>query len=138
MNPITGSCKCGETGFKVDGPALQAVTCHCCLCRSMTGAAFSTYVVVKEAQLTVTGNPKQLAVYQVTDRTRRFFCRSCGTPLFNLNPATYKGLSMLYLGTVQGHESLEPTVQLFCESKLSWTRLHEGARSFPRAPGRDA
>jgi hypothetical protein len=104
----------------------------------MTGAAFSTYVVVRAAQLAVTGNPAQLAAYQVTDRTRRFFCRACGTPLFNVNPETYKGLSMLYLGTVQGHESLEPTVQLFCESKLSWTTLHEAARSFSRAPGRDA
>jgi hypothetical protein len=138
MNPITGSCKCGETGFKVDGPAMQIVTCHCGLCRSMTGAAFSTYVVVREAQFTATGDAEHLAAYQVTDRTRRHFCRACGTPLFNVNPETYKGLRMLYLGTVEGHEHLDPGLHIFCESKLSWATFPEAGQSFQRAPGRDA
>ncbi|MES2384136.1 MAG: GFA family protein [Pseudomonadota bacterium] len=135
MSPITGHCKCGETAYKVNGPTLQVVSCHCGLCRSLTGAAFSTYVVVKESQLTVTSDPGSLTAYQVTDRTRRYFCRTCGTPLFNANPETYKGLRMLYLGTVRGHEQLEPAMNIFCESKLPWTMRHEPGQNFQRAPG---
>jgi hypothetical protein len=135
MTAITGNCMCGATGFTVDGPVRQVVTCHCGLCRSMTGAAFSTYVVVKESQLTLTGDPGRLAAYQVTDRTRRHFCSTCGTPLFNVNPETYKGLRMLYLGTVHGHEQLEPAMNIFCESRLSWALRDAPGHSFPRAPG---
>ena len=135
MNEITGGCKCGETGFSVAGPALQVVTCHCGMCRSLTGAAFSTYVVVREEHFAVVKGSDKLANYQVTDRTSRYFCSTCGTSLFNSNPETYKGLRMLYLGTVQGSERFEPRINIFCESKLPWVTLHESSKSFRRTPG---
>ena len=138
MNQITGSCKCGEIGFNVDGPALQIVTCHCGMCRSLTGAAFSTYVVVREEHFTVTAGLEKLANYEVTDKTRRYFCRACGTSLFNSNPETYKGLKMLYFGTVRGNEHLEPRINIFCESKLPWVTLNESSKSFHRAPSGEA
>ena len=135
MNEIAGGCKCGEIGFNVDGPALQIVTCHCGMWRSLTGAAFSTYVVVREDHFRITAGSEKLASYEVTDRTRRHFCPTCGTSLFNSNPETYKGLKMLYFGTIQGNERLEPRINIFCESKLPWVTVHASSKSFQRTPG---
>jgi hypothetical protein len=139
MSPrLIGNCKCGQVRFSADGSALQVVTCHCDMCRSMTGAAFSTYVVVREAQFKITEGLEQITSYQVTDRTSRHFCSICGTPVFNANPLTYKGLRMLYIGTVHGHQQFEPAINLFCESKLAWVTVHALSKSFQRTPSQEA
>lgn len=136
MNELIGGCKCGQIQYRVDGPALQVVACHCGMCRAMTGAAFSAYVVVREDQFSVRQGRESMARYAVTERTHRHFCATCGTPLFNSNPETYAGLTMLYLGTVAGHAQLAPRVDIFCEDKLPWVSVHAASKSFPRAPHR--
>jgi hypothetical protein len=104
----------------------------------MTGAPFSSYVVVKEEHFAVTTTHEVLANYAVTERTKRHFCVTCGTPIFNSNPHTYKGLAMIYLGTVAGHENLAPELSIYCESKLPWVDIRESGKRFPRAPTRGA
>lgn len=136
MTESIGGCKCGQVRYKIAGPALQVVACHCGLCRSMTGAAFSSYVVVREDQFAVASEGRMPAAYTVTERTRRHFCDTCGTPIFNSNPHTYRGLAMVYLGTLEGHESLVPGISIYCESKLPWVSIDESARSFAQAPAR--
>jgi hypothetical protein len=106
------------------------------MCRRMTGAPFSSYVVVKEADFEVAPSHEALASYTVTERTTRHFCRRCGTPIFNANPHSYQGLAMVYLGTVQGHETLAPGIAIYCESKLPWVSLPESARHFDTGPKR--
>jgi hypothetical protein len=138
MNEMSGGCKCGQISFSVNGSALQIVTCHCGMCRSLTGAVFSTYVVVREEQFTLIEGRDQMASYAVTDRTSRHFCPTCGTPLFNSNPVTYKGLRIVYIGTIHGDQQLEPGINIFCESKLPWVTVRELSKSFQRTPGRDA
>ena len=138
MNQISGGCKCGRVSFSAEGPELQVVSCHCGMCRSLTGAAFSTYIVVREGQFRITEGSEKLASYEVTGRTSRHFCPACGTSLFNSNPETYSGLRMLYLGTVAGNERFVPRINIFCESQLPWVTIPELSKSFQRTPGRDA
>ncbi len=133
-----GSCKCGQVQYKVSNRALQVVACHCRMCRSMTGAPLSSYVVVKEEHFAVTSGHEVLSSYAVSDRTKRYFCATCGTPIFNSNPHTYKGLAMLYLGTVADHENIVPELSIYCEGKLPWVNIHESSKSFPQAPTRGA
>jgi hypothetical protein len=134
MTEATGSCHCGQVTYGVAGPVVQVVACHCGLCRGMTGAAFSAYVVVQTEHFRLTRGRDALAGYAVSERTTRHFCSHCGTPIYNANPATYKGLTMLYLGTLAGHERLAPRINLFCESKLAWVKASEASKSFERAP----
>ena len=136
MHRSSGSCACGHIQYTIAGPALQVVACHCGMCRRMTGAPFSSYVVVKEVDFEVAPSHEALASYTVTERTTRHFCRRCGTPIFNANPHTYQGLAMVYLGTVQGHETLAPGIAIYCESKLPWVSLPESAKHFDTGPKR--
>jgi hypothetical protein len=138
MIQASGSCKCGQVQYEMSGEALQVVACHCRMCRNMTGAPLSSYVVVKEKHFTVTSGHEVLASYAVSERTKRHFCVTCGTPIFNSNPHTYKGLAMLYLGTVADHENLVPALSIFCENKLPWVNIHESGKSFPQAPAQGA
>lgn len=135
MSTPSGSCKCGQIRYRAASPALQIVACHCGMCRSMTGAPISSYVVVKDEDLSFISGDNRLTSYAVTERTRRHFCATCGTPIFNSNPHAYKGLAMLYLGTVEGHEALVPGISIYCENKLPWVSIASSG-SFPQAPNR--
>ncbi len=124
---MQGGCVCGAVRYTA-GEALSLVNCHCRMCRSINGGAFSSYVVVRSDGFTASGDT--LAEIQVGDSAIKHFCRHCGTPVFNTNPGRYPGLTMLYLGTVEGHESLEPSVNIYCSSKLAWVDALVGLPSF--------
>ncbi|MFZ6871652.1 GFA family protein [Undibacterium sp. Di27W] len=136
MQTISGRCSCGNISYHYPAAPLQVVTCHCGMCRRMTGAAMSSYVVVKAAELVFTQGQDALKTYAVTAHTKRHFCGECGTPLFNANTEKYAGLAMLYLGTVDAHQDLTPHLALFCENQLSWLQLTADCRQFAQAPTR--
>lgn len=102
----------------------------------MTGAPFASYVVVREADFAITAGQESIASYAVTERTTRHFCVTCGTPIFNSNPHAYKGLAMIYLGTVQSHENLTPNLGIYCADKLPWVNIHAPCKEFAGAPTR--
>ncbi|MFZ6741862.1 GFA family protein [Undibacterium sp. JH2W] len=136
MQTISGACSCEKIFYHCPSPALQVVICHCGLCRRMTGAPLSAYVVVQAAELCFTRGQAALSAYPVTAQTTRHFCRHCGTPVYNSNPEKYAGLAMLYLGTVAVHEELAPRLALYCESQLSWLQVSDDCRQFAQAPTR--
>jgi hypothetical protein len=129
MTTITGSCRCGHVAYTASGGIKAVLNCHCDLCRRLSGCAFSSYVVVEQSSLELTGEP-HVRSFQATDRAIKHFCTTCGTPVFNTNGPTYPGLAMLYLGTVADHANLVPAFNIYCEGKLGWVDAIAGARSF--------
>ena len=128
---LSGSCCCGTIRYHVDSHPRHIVNCHCNLCRTMNGSAFSSYVVIPHNALTVSGE-EHAAHYPVTEGARKHFCRNCGTPLFNVNNR-YPGVCMLYLGTLADGVRHIPSVNLYCDSMLAWvpdigsaTRIQQG------------
>ena len=132
-NAVRGSCACGQVRYEVASSPLQVVACHCDLCKRMGGGPFSVYVVVRAKDFHLAAGNTQ--AYQATERTTKHFCGSCGTPMFNANPATYAGLAMLYVGTTEHPKAHVPRLNIFCESKLEWVTPNEGSKAFARAPG---
>lgn len=132
-NEVRGCCACGRLRYEVASGPVQVVACHCNLCRRMSGGPFSVYVVVREKDFHLTAGAT--SSYKATDRTTKHFCSSCGSPVVNSNPATYKGLAMLYVGTTEDPERYDPKLNIFCESKLEWVKPNEGSKVFNRSPG---
>jgi hypothetical protein len=134
MPNVEGQCNCGAVRYTANGEVQTIVNCHCNMCRSINGAAFSTYVVVKLAELSVDPNDDNLSRYRPTDNATKYFCASCGTPIFNTNEK-YPGAAMLHFGTLTSYSSLTPSANIFCTSKLHWVDSIGGAKSFDEAPG---
>lgn len=132
---MQASCKCGAIKFTCGEP-LQFVNCHCNLCRSINGSAFSSYVVTKLAELKIETGNESLASFDATDHAIKHFCRRCGTPLYNFNPHRYPGLAMIYLGIIFTHGKLIPGINIYCSSKLDWVDNIPSIRSFDEAPQR--
>ncbi len=133
---MEGSCACGAVTYTCGAP-VTFVNCHCTLCRRINGAAFSSYVVVRSDAFVVSGK-HSLAAYAASDRSTKHYCGACGTPIYNTNPSTYPGLSMLYLGTVAQAGELEPGINIFCDSKLQWVDGISVQKSFAQTPQRGA
>jgi len=130
---LIGSCHCGKVCYAVHGTIVSVVNCHCGLCRSLSGAAFTSYVVVREADFHVEQGQESIARYAATQKAAKHFCVACGTPIFNTNPIEYPSLAMIYLGTASATAELTPKVNVYFESMLPWAGKVEGIKSFSRA-----
>jgi hypothetical protein len=135
---IQGSCHCGAVRYCLEGDIVSVVNCHCGLCRGLSGSAFTSYIVVKEADLALKQGESSLSSYNVTETATKHFCRECGTPMFNSNPVKYPSLRMVYLGTASSVAELVPRINVFCESKLPWVESIGSLKSFAAAPVRGA
>ncbi|HEY5808859.1 MAG TPA: GFA family protein [Povalibacter sp.] len=131
--PLTGSCHCGNVRYAVHGDVVSVVNCHCSLCRSLSGAAFTSYVVVRESEFRVEQGQEFLCRYAATSKAVKHFCVSCGTPLFNLNPIDYPSLAMVYLGTASKGADLSPKINVYCENMLPWAGKVESIKSFGKS-----
>lgn len=138
----TLQCKCGEVRYVIDGPIRRVVNCHCTLCRAMNGGAYSSYAVILEKDLSIRAGGESLGAYNVVGTAVKRFCLKCGTPLYNVNPSRYPGAAMVYLGTLDGHERLNPEVNIYCANQLPWVNairdaenVAEGIENSSASPG---
>ena len=133
---MNGSCACGKVTYRCADP-VQIVNCHCTLCRSINGVAFSSYVVAMADAVEFSGQAN-LSTYVATEASTKHFCSACGTPVYNSNPSGYPGMFMIYLGTVAKAASLVPRINIFCRSKLDWVDTLSEQHCFSGAPQRGA
>lgn len=133
---MNGSCACGKVTYRCADP-VQVVNCHCTLCRSINGSAFSSYIVVMADAVALSGH-NCLSTYTAADKATRHFCSACGTPVYNANPSGYPGMFMFYLGTVLEPAGFVPRINIFCRSKLELVDTLSEQRCFSGAPQREA
>jgi len=74
-----GSCLCGKVAYQVEGVHLSLGHCHCVDCRKAHGAAFSTNLEIRSAQLAFLKGGGGLRTYRSASGTRRAFCGTCGS-----------------------------------------------------------
>ena len=84
---LDGSCLCGAVRYRVRGPFMRFVHCHCSRCRKATGSGHATNLIAEPANLEwIAGR----------DQTQRFdlpsaksfataVCRTCGSPVPRLS-----------------------------------------------------
>src|SRR5579859_2586465 len=134
---ITGHCLCGSVAYHAEAAPLIQGACHCEDCQRQTGTAFSVFVGIPRAALTVEGDT--IASYTVTgedhgSENERTFCSACGSPI-----ASYIGvipeLAILKAGTIDDRSWLEPAMEIWSRSAQPWSPHFEGAMRLQRGPG---
>lgn len=130
MEGRKGGCLCGEIRYKLKSEIRSVVNCHCNFCRAHSGGAFATYAVLTHSDLELIEGESKLSAFEA-EEGRKHFCRTCGTPIFNLN-TRYPGLCMVYLGTLAENRDLLPVVNIWCEDMLAWIESIKSMPSFPQ------
>jgi hypothetical protein len=122
MSVLTGHCLCGSVSYSISAEPIMTALCHCKTCQRQTGSSYSLVVVVPRESLIMSG--ATLATYQTTTEStgtlsQRKFCSSCGSPVVTLPDAT-PALAIIKAGTLDDRKGLLPTVELHCNSAISY------------------
>nr|WP_299623671.1 GFA family protein [uncultured Tateyamaria sp.] len=117
MTNHKGGCLCGAITYNVAGPLRQIIACHCIQCRKTSGH----YVAATQtatASLTISG---AVTWYQSSDKARRGFCGTCGSPLF-WQPGN-RAVTSLFAGGLDGPTRLKIVKQIHTEAKGDYYAL---------------
>jgi hypothetical protein len=108
--------------------------CHCTKCQKSTGSAYGTVIAFPTPSLTVTGTTKQFDdVGDSGQPTHRTFCPNCGSTITQFADVM-QGLTMVAYGTLDDPSIAKPTMQIYCDSALPWSKIPE-VQGFPKMPG---
>lgn len=131
---LTGGCLCGGLTYRLDyEPGDVADVCFCRECRKAGGGAALPWVQVPPARFIVTqGKAKG---YPSSPMATRWFCPSCGTPLYMTDP---QGRSIgVTLGTLDDPEAIRPTTQGWVCERVSWQALDSTLPAYETSPPYD-
>lgn len=118
--PLHGGCFCGAVRYRVNGAPLMAHVCHCHLCQTRSGSAFSLMVMVRTSDLTVDGDLEKRR--RTTARGREVddsVCLDCGVYVMACAPSA-PDYTTLRAGTLDDAGWVRPIAQVWVESAIPW------------------
>ncbi|MDQ3230640.1 MAG: GFA family protein [Pseudobdellovibrionaceae bacterium] len=127
-----GSCLCETVKFEVRGDFRFMGHCHCRICRKSHGSNQATQGLIDPNHMMITQGQENLARYASSDHYERFFCRTCGTRLFNapLDRSFYS----IALNVLDGDPPLQPNFHTYTRSKAPWVQLTDDFLKFDELP----
>jgi len=120
---IEGRCHCGEVQWQAKMPPTIVLNCHCNMCRQLSGADYSSWVVLNDAQFTLLKGAELLQKYQASEHFSKTFCRQCGTVVSAVNQDKFPGHTYVARGTVRTDTDLPVNLQVFTHDKANWVSL---------------
>ncbi|MGR3958289.1 aldehyde-activating protein [Vibrio lentus] len=117
-----GSCLCGSIQFELDGGVTDIIHCHCSLCRKASGSAYATNGFINAEDIKLTDKNSTLTFYESSEGKRKYFCKTCGSPIYSSNSQSPKRLR-LRLGILDTEISERPISHNFVTSKANWDDL---------------
>jgi hypothetical protein len=117
--------------FKVQGVIPKASSCHCTKCRKATGH-YEAGVDVKKSAVTISGETN-LTWYFSSERVRRGFCSTCGSPMF-FDPPAADWIGLM-LGAFDGPTGTKIAEHVFVSSKGDYYEICDGAPQYATVPG---
>lgn len=118
----TGSCLCGAIRYEIRGGIRNIVYCHCSRCRKAQGSAFGTNGIVVASEFHVVQGEGGLTGYESTPGQTRYFCRTCGSPIFSRSTARPTQVRVR-IGTIESEITERPMAHIFATSKANWEEI---------------
>ncbi len=126
-----GSCLCGNVSFILNGDIPDGSSCHCSMCRKASGA-HEMGIDVDKSALEISG-AEHLTWYFSSEKVRRGFCATCGSPMFFDPPgADWIGL---HLGSFDGPTGTRIAKHIFVGDKGDYYQICDDAPQFETVPG---
>lgn len=126
---LTGECFCGEIKYKITGPLVDPLSCHCSRCRKAFSAQSSNYARVDSGDFQWLSGEGKLTSYAGKNGFGLLFCSTCGSTLCGTIDDSVHGV---VLGCLNEEPELEEIHHIFVESKASWDKLPSDAKVFAK------
>ena len=130
-----GSCLCGAVCFDAQLPSLWVAHCHCSRCRRAHGAAFVTWVGLRESDVSIADASGALRWHDSDLGGSRGFCGECGSPMF-FKGVPWSGELHVARALFTGPVDREPQVHACYDTHVPWVTLGDSlpTRPDPGAP----
>ncbi len=130
---LRGQCVCTDVRFEVEDAFLYAGCCHCSMCRTATGSAFSAFAGIDRSKLTIVKGNERINAFRSRNGDRVKFCTTCGT---NVLIFLRSGERVhVPLGTLLDLPNIRPGFHAFVGSKAPWYEINDGLPQYlERAP----
>ena len=125
---LIGGCLCGEIRYRITAVPVEALYCHCRMCRRAHGAPIVAWLTVPLEAFTVTAGAP--VGYRSSATAWRHFCGRCGTPL-TWREADHPRLVDVSIASFDNPEAAEPTLHVWTDSRIPW---FDTADHLPRYP----
>ena len=128
MQSNDGGCLCGAIRYRVRGPPLHSVICHCYTCRKASGAPSVAWLTFDRGQLEfLAGDPLS---FRSSPGVVRRFCGTCGSAISYENSDSPDTIDLTTL-TLDDPNAYPPTREVWLEHRLAW----EAAMRLGLGPG---
>ena len=117
---IKGSCACGGIKFEID-EVLALTTCHCSICRKLSGSAFGTYAHVSKRKFRFVSGEDLITHYESTPGSMRGFCKVCGSSAPGQAP--YLPTVSIAAGLLDDDPGVRLMLHVFVSSKAPWWEI---------------
>ena len=134
---MTGSCLCGAVTYEARGEPMIVGHCHCVDCRKASGTGHGTHVAMPEGDVTikgaVTGYARPADSGNVVER---FFCTTCGCPIYSTNPDApgMSGMVFLRASSLDDPDQVTPQMIVYASRAPKWDVMDASLPSFAEMP----
>lgn len=131
---LNGSCLCGAVQYRIRGPWLRFVHCHCSRCRKATGSGHATNLIGEPDKLDWTAGEALVARYDLPTAVSfaTCFCRQCGGPLPHLT--RNRRAWVIPAGSLEDAPDLVPQGRIYWGSRAAWSCTDEALPVFDGPP----
>ena len=130
-----GQCLCGAVALEIDVPARWAWHDHSSASRRAHGAAYATYVGSWRKRFRVAAGEDDISCFEdVATKTRRSFCKNCGTPLIYERARSPHMVNILR-ALFSGRTGRQPLYHIAIEELQEWTYAGEPLVPLKGFPG---
>lgn len=128
MAKVEGGCLCGAVRYASEAEPAMVVNCYCEACRKNSGSTHSFNLAMPAGSVRVTGETSTYVDSSGASGQpfERRFCPKCGSHVIASGPA-YEGLEFVKAGTLDDAGWAKPGAHIWCDEKLDWVELPEGA-----------
>lgn len=125
---ITGHCHCGLIAYRAVIDPSDVSICHCTDCQRLTGSAYRVTAIAQKQNFHMTRGKPRLYVKRGDNGKKRlqYFCGDCGSPIFTTGEGHEARVIGIRVGTIDQRQTLVPTRQTWCASRLAWTAHLDG------------
>jgi hypothetical protein len=120
MERYNGGCLCGDVRIEATGQPYRVGVCHCLDCRKFHGALFQAFAIFPQEAVRIEGETRDFA--------GRSFCPRCGSSVFARSADEVE----INLGSLDAHDQLKPTYELWTLRRESWLPPFPTTRQYPR------
>jgi hypothetical protein len=126
---LTGTCHCGAIHYTITGKIIRFANCHCEDCRRISGATYSSALVVESSGFSISRGEDQLTAYESSPGKHRCFCKNCGAPIV-ARMASRPELAIVRAGLLDGEHGLKPQMHIWVKAKAPWCEIHDDLPQF--------